>query len=131
MRSLLVACLALAGCTSQAPDVSGGPPPSGGAPASIPIKVTKPEGPGPFPAVVILHDCSGLGPRSSHAPARWAKVLHEQGYVILIPDSFSTRGHGNGVCTDDSPGRSEVNPYRRVRDAYEALEYARSLPYVD
>jgi dienelactone hydrolase len=127
----LLACLSIAGCASLTRDVDPAAAMPEGAPTSIPIKVTKPEGPGPFPAVVILHDCSGLGPRSSHAPARWAKVLHEQGYVILIPDSFSTRGHGNGVCTDDSPGRSDVNPYRRVRDAYEALEYARSLPYVD
>src|SRR4051812_30019843 len=35
----------------------------------------KPEGSGPFPAIVLLHDCSGLGPRSSGAPARWAKEL--------------------------------------------------------
>jgi dienelactone hydrolase len=129
--ALAVAFLALAGCTSPAPEASGGASPREDSAASIPIKVTKPDGPGPFPAVVILHDCSGLGPQSSHSPARWARLLHEQGYVVVIPDSFSTRGHAAGVCTDDSPGRNEVNPYRRVRDAYEALAYARALPYVD
>jgi hypothetical protein len=30
----------------------------------IPFTLSKPAGDGPFPAVVILHDCSGLGPRS-------------------------------------------------------------------
>ena len=91
----------------------------------------KPDGPGPFPAVVILHDCSGLGPRSSGAPRRWATEFVKQGYVVAIPDSFSTRGHPDGVCIDPSPSRNEVAPFRRVRDAYETLGYLRTLAYVD
>ena len=31
----------------------------------IPATLIRPDGDGPFPAVVILHDCSGLGPKSS------------------------------------------------------------------
>ncbi|HEX9143566.1 MAG TPA: dienelactone hydrolase family protein [Candidatus Binatia bacterium] len=91
----------------------------------------KPEGPGPFPAVVIMHDCSGLGPRSSGSPIRWAMALVERGYVIVMPDSFSTRGHAGGVCTNPSPSRNDVAPVRRVPDAYAALAYVRTLPYVD
>jgi dienelactone hydrolase len=124
--ALVSSCLLFGGCTSPAPDVA-----RESAPASIPIKVMKPEGAGPFPAVVILHDCSGLGPRSSGGPGRWARELLRQEYVILIPDSFSTRGHADGVCRNPSPSRNEVSPARRVRDAQEALAYARSLPYVD
>jgi dienelactone hydrolase len=70
----------------------------------------KPDGSGPFPAVVIMHDCSGLGPRSSGAPDRWGRELLGQGYLVLIPDSFTTRGHADGVCTDPSPNRTEVSP---------------------
>lgn len=44
----------------------------------VPFTLTKPPGNGPFPAVVILHDCSGLGVRSSGSPARWAGVLMQQ-----------------------------------------------------
>ena len=99
--------------------------------SSIPIEIVKPEGAGPFPAIVMLHDCSGLGERSSGAPRRWAKELVRQGYVIAIPDSFSTRGHAGGVCVDPSPSRNDVSPLRRVPDAYEALAYLRALPYVD
>ncbi len=102
-----------------------------GALEQIPATLFKPDGPGPFPAVVIMHDCSGLGPRSSGAPDRWARELMGQGYVILIPDSFTTRGHAGGVCTNPSPSRTEVSPYQRVRDAYGALVYVRTLPYVD
>jgi dienelactone hydrolase len=54
-----------------------------------------------------------------------------EGYVVLIPDSFTTRGHAAGVCTDPSPSRTEVSPNRRVRDAYAALAYVRTLTYVD
>lgn len=97
----------------------------------IPARLFKPDGPGPFPAIVILHDCSGVGPRSSGAPGRWGKELVGRGYVVLIPDSFSTRGFPAGICTDPSPTRVEVSPNLRVRDAYAALAYLRTLPYID
>ena len=102
-----------------------------GAREEIPVTVSKPEGHGPFPAMVIMHDCSGLGVRSSGAPARWARELGARGYVTVIPDSFATRGHPDGVCTNGSPSRVDVAPSRRVRDAYAALAHARALPYVD
>jgi dienelactone hydrolase len=81
--------------------------------------------------VVIMHDCSGLGPRSSGAPDRWAQELVSRGYVVLIPDSFTTRGYPAGVCTEPPPGRNVVGPARRVRDAYAALAYLRTLADVD
>ncbi len=104
--------------------------PSGGV-EQIPAYLVKPEGPGPFPAVVIMHDCSGLGPRSSGAPDRWARQFVSRGYVVLMPDSFTTRGYPAGVCTDASPRRIDVSPLRRVLDAHAALAYLRTLPYVD
>jgi dienelactone hydrolase len=97
----------------------------------IPFKLLKPDGAGPFPAVVIMHDCSGLGPRSSGAPERWAKELLGHGYVIFIPDSFTMRGFPEGVCTDPSPSRREVSPVRRAADAYAALAHLRTLSFVD
>ena len=97
---------------------------------SIPVTVSKPEGAGPFPAIVVLHDCSGLGPHSSGAPGRWAATLVERGYVVVMPDSFSTRGVPDGVCTSGSR-RNDVAPARRAQDALDALGYAQRLPYVD
>ena len=130
---LVVGVLAalLAACAGRASDGVLTTSAPNGAREEIPVAIDKPEGPGPFPAVVILHDCSGVGPRSSGAPARWARELGAQGYVTLIPDSFTTRGHPDGVCTDASPSRGEVAPSRRVRDAYAALARVRALPYVD
>src|SRR5262249_22817653 len=95
----------------------------------LPIIVAKPAGQGPFPAVVIMHDCSGLGPQSSADPYRWQTRLVRAGYAVIQPDSFSTRGHPNGVCADGSP--PIVNYVQRGRDAYAALDYAQSLPFVD
>ena len=122
---------ALSGCggTLSGPSITTTAP--SGFSEQIPITLSKPDGPGPFPAVVIMHDCSGLGPRSSGAPDRWAKELLGRGYVVLIPDSFTTRGHPDGVCTNPSPSREDVRPARRVRDAYAALAHLRTLPYVD
>ncbi|MBI3512810.1 MAG: dienelactone hydrolase family protein [Proteobacteria bacterium] len=102
-----------------------------GSTEQLPVTVMKPDGAGPFPAIVMMHDCSGLGPRSSGAPRRWADELVAQGYVIAIPDSFSPRGFPSGVCTE-APGRARAaNGYARAADAYGVLAYVRTLPYVD
>jgi dienelactone hydrolase len=127
----LLSCLLLTGCvgdisgpyiTTTAPD---------GAPEQIPAAVSKPDGPGPFPAVVVMHDCSGFGFQSSGAPGRWAAELVRRGYVVILPDSFSSRGYPNGVCTVPVSQRTDVSFMRRTRDAYAALAYLRTLPYVD
>jgi dienelactone hydrolase len=121
---LLGGCVAISGPSITTTASNGGP-------EQIPARTYKPEGAGPFPAVVIAHDCSGLGPNSSGAPGRWADKLVQWGYVVIIPDSYTTRGHPGGICTDDASDRSGVTAYRRARDAYAALAYLRTLPYVD
>jgi dienelactone hydrolase len=94
----------------------------------IPFRLMKPDGDGPYPAVVMLHDCSGLGRRSSGAPLRWARKLVPQGFVVIIPDSFTPRGLADGVCTNgEARGAS---PFVRAGDAGAALAYLRRQPYV-
>jgi dienelactone hydrolase len=120
-----LAVLLLGGCVGAAPSSTGSAPP-------LPSTVSKPEGPGPFPAVVIMHDCSGLSPTSSGSPARWARQLVAKGYVVVIPDSFTPRGHASGVCTVPlAQRRADVSPERRAHDAYATLAYVRTLPEVD
>jgi dienelactone hydrolase len=97
--------------------------------APFPHTLSKPAGDGPFPAVVILHDCSGLGPRSSGAPWRWSSELTRRGYVTLWPDSFTPRSRPKGVCTDATLPR--VTYRERADDAYVALAHLASLPFVD
>ena len=98
---------------------------------NLPALLIKPEGAGPFPAIVLLHDCSGLGPRGSGAPRRWANELVPQGYVVLIPDSFAPRGLPNGTCTTQLEYLVAASPYIRSVDAYGALALLRTLPFVD
>jgi dienelactone hydrolase len=100
-----------------------------GGTLDLPFTLTTPNGKGPFPAVVILHDCSGLGPKSSGGPWRWAAQLTANGYVTIWPDSFSTRGHADGVCTDASP--PVISFPQRADDAYAALAHLQTLPNVD
>lgn len=106
---------------------------TGGIPQDLPATLLKPDGNGPFPAVVILHDCSGMGPRSSGSPGRWGSVLAGDGYVVLIPDSFLPRGFPEGVCTTSArgPQLAKTFPIARAADAYAALALLRTLPYVD
>lgn len=128
----LVFCfLFLVGCVAATSSLTVTTTRTDGTSEQIPATMLKPDGPGPFAAVVLMHDCSGLGPRSSGAPIRWARELVERGYVTVLPDSFATRGHAGGVCTNPSPSRNEVAPARRARDAYAALAYLRTVPYVD
>jgi dienelactone hydrolase len=134
LGAILVAATLAGGLTAHAgiaPEGSMVTTAPNGAVERIPVTVVRPDGPGPFPAVVILHDCSGLGPRSSGAPERWSRELVARGYVVVIPDSFTTRGFPDGVCTDASRSRGQVGPARRVVDAYAALAHARALPFVD
>src|SRR5262245_39517957 len=107
----------------------GFPSASSGGGLDLPFTVTTPAGKGPFPAIVILHDCSGLGTKSSGAPWRWATQLATKGYLTIWPDSFSTRGHPDGVCTDASA--PQITFAQRADDAYAALAHLRTLANVD
>ncbi len=93
-----------------------------GAAQDLPATLLRPTGAGPFPAILILHDCSGLGPRSSGSPLRWGSLLAGEGYVVLIPDSFLPRGFPDGVCTQPpNPALAKTLPRVRAGDAYAAL----------
>src|SRR5262249_57306557 len=55
----------------------------------------RPDGPGPFPAVVALHGCGGLVRNDGTAYRRfaaWGERLSANGLAVLFLDSYSTRG---------------------------------------
>ena len=57
----------------------------------------KPEGNGPFPAVIALHGCGGLGGHSEPVAPRyrdWAEHLLNGGHAVLLPDSYGSRELG-------------------------------------
>jgi dienelactone hydrolase len=95
--------------------------------------LAKPEGEGPFPAIVHLHGCGGLGQAFKADPKsdRWIAQLVEWGYVVLVVDSFSAR-HVREACTPASFFAFSQSPIlTRVLDAFGGLQYLSHLPYVD
>ncbi|MFQ5914182.1 MAG: dienelactone hydrolase family protein [Nitrospinota bacterium] len=84
----------------------------------------RPQGTGPFPAVVLLHGCGGL--REYHT--NWALWLKAEGYVSFLVDSFFTRGIDN-VCSPSDFWKLSTGD--RVWDAFGAVAYLRSLPFVN
>lgn len=57
----------------------------------------KPDGDGPFPVVIALHGCGGLGGHSEPVQRRyrdWAEQLLKGGNAVLLPDSYGSRELG-------------------------------------
>ncbi|MGH7356413.1 MAG: dienelactone hydrolase family protein [Candidatus Rokuibacteriota bacterium] len=80
-----------------------------------------PPGDGPFPAVVLMHGCSGPG-----RPDRgWPSQLNAWGYATLRLDSFGDRGIRE-VCTNRL-----LSPEDRLPDAFAALATLATHPRVD
>jgi dienelactone hydrolase len=98
----------------------------GSGPLNLTGRLKKPEGNGPFPAIVLLHGCGGLSPKRDH---RWAQRLAGWGYVTLQVDSFRPRGL-SGVCTFSRRDSTDILQ-KRVTDAYDAKRYLAELPFVD
>lgn len=102
-----------------------------GAPTVIAGFLYKPEGPGPFPAVVGMHGCGGGwrkdGTGLSPLYAAWAKHLTAHGFVSLWVDGFTPRGIAR-VCGKVNPIVSPENV--RPRDAYGGLLYLQRQSFV-
>src|ERR1700694_3149475 len=57
----------------------------------------KPDGDGPFPVVIALHECGGLAAHSEPVQPRyrdWAEQLLKAGTAVLLPDSYASRELG-------------------------------------
>jgi dienelactone hydrolase len=95
--------------------------------------LARPEGNGPFPAIVHLHGCGGLNPAFKADPTsdRWISQLVGWGYVVLVVDSFTTR-HVREACTPASfYAFSRFGILPRDLDAFGGLLFLSRLPYVD
>jgi dienelactone hydrolase len=102
----------------QRPARDGGRNAEGGRGAPIQGYLTKPNGHGPFPAVVLLHSCLGLpANRQSIADA-----LALWGFVALFVDDFATRGVKETCAVAFAEGLS---------DAFGALAFLSRRPFVD
>ena len=85
--------------------------------------LAKPEGAGPFPAVIGLHGCAGMPDMTKQ---KLVDELVGWGYVVLLVDSFATRDIQH-ACAG---GVSDIVGKRRS-DAYGALAFLAGQPFVD
>ena len=90
---------------------------------SIQGYMAKPDGAGPFPAVVGLHGCGGMHDTTKQ---KLADDLVSWGYVVLLVDSYATRGIVH-ACTSDALLVFIV----RRQDAYGALLFLANQTFVD
>lgn len=98
----------------------------------------EPQGPAPYPAVVLLH--GRAGPYSSLAKGvydattlskrhkEWGNFWAERGYYALLVDSFGPRGYPAGFPAGSYKDRPAELSEQTVRplDAYGALRYLRA-----
>ena len=89
----------------------------------------KPDGTGPFPGLVLFHQCAGLGVerRPNRSMVQWAREAVSRGYAALLIDSLGPRGVDT-VCFGPKGG---VNFPRGVKDALQAAEHLRKFDFVD
>jgi dienelactone hydrolase len=110
---------------TQAPDLvfpEGPSPLPSGAPF---MAIYKPDGAGPFPALILHHQCGGL--RSNPSMLDWTTEALRRGYVVLMLDSFAQRGV-DSVCMSPKNG---VYYARGMRDAIQAARHLRKFDFVD
>jgi len=123
--SILVLALLLAGGTA----VASGPDPVEFSDGDITLKalIYRPEGAGPFPAVIAMHDCSGLttGGRIASKYREWAQLLVHDGFVVLFPESYSSRGLGSQCSVRNRPIRPD---HELVEDANASRRWLNQQP---
>lgn len=96
----------------------------------LPALLYRPDGEGPFPAIVALHGCDGLrgkAGRVRRALHDWGQRLSTAGFVVLFPDSYSSRGLAQ-QCSNKAP---KVRPDReRVADMRAARDWLQQQDFV-
>ncbi|MBR1274585.1 dienelactone hydrolase family protein [Bradyrhizobium sp. AUGA SZCCT0283] len=130
---VLISCPAhaqgLLGAATQAKDLTFPTVPSTASVDGSRMTLLKPAGSGPFPAIVLHHQCAGL--RTKGGPNRsmsaWAETAVRQRFVVLLVDSLGPRDV-DLVCLEAKKG---VNFPRGVRDAMQAADHLRTLSFVD
>lgn len=120
LAGILFCAAVLGGCAPSVSFDSATPK----APDRVEGRLVKPGGPGPFPALVLLHGCHGVSPQV-HAWARW---LSDRGYIAFVVDSFGPRNEPADCKDDPSPGAMPNTA--RFDDAIGALRYLQSRPFV-
>lgn len=104
--------------------------PDGAEKVLLRAELTKPDGTGPFPAVILMHGCGGWQPAVHYALRDHADFLARHGYVVLNLDSFGPRHYSGGALCASNARLQEALVYRAY-DAFDAMRYLQLQPFVD
>jgi carboxymethylenebutenolidase len=94
-----------------------------GTNANMNATLITPDGPGPFPAVLVLHTSGGMEP----ADLAFATRLTTEGYVTLVPEFLAA--YGISVQTRRSTFTTYAEPI--YADFVATLDQLRAVPKVD
>lgn len=89
----------------------------------------KPDGDGPFPVMIALHGCGGLGSTSEPVQPRyrdWAEQLLKAGKAVLLPDSYGSRELGPQCRVKE---RSVLARRERVVDIMASRQWLLQQPW--
>ncbi len=92
--------------------------------ATIEALLYRPATVRPAPAIVALHGCGGLRDAAGRLSAReaaWAERLTAEGFAVLFPDSFGSRGLGSQCRTGNRAARAWKERVGDVRAAFDWL----------
>jgi dienelactone hydrolase len=147
LRRAATLVLASVGLISSAavPDYAGTIPctPPGKPTVQLNVRLFKPVGPGPFPAVVVMHGSTGMWSNGDMSKGMitnlewWADWFKQNGYVAIFVDSFTNRlpsqdFKGRRPAVDLTIDDAVASPaYVRPHDAYAARAWlvANSVAY--
>ena len=79
----------------------------------------------------MLHGCGGLYTKKGEIRSReraWINILQAEGYALLLPASFASRGYGSLCKTKNRPVTPEG---QRPHDAIGAVQYLATRPEID
>ncbi len=127
MAMAMIAHSALAAEVVQVPS-NPIPTATGARPAPAPLsgKLSLPGSGGPYPVVILLHGCGGLGTGANME--RWADRLNAWGYAAFVLDSFKARNIRSVCAPEDQP---KVSPLDRSGDVLNAAMALGAHAHID
>jgi dienelactone hydrolase len=97
---------------------------------TIKAELYRPDGNGPFPAVIGMHGCDGLRNSGGNVISRfrdWAEHLGKAGFAVLLVDSYGSRNLGSQCRNRAVVVRTNRE---RVADANAAKDWLQQQSYV-
>ena len=92
----------------------------------IPARLWLPDGAGPFPVIILLHGCGGIG--TGVQLEDWSQRVMRWGYAAVIPDSLGPRAVPTVCAPANQP---KVTGMDRAGDVINTALFLRTLPQID